>query len=350
MFNGLAFYSTGVFDATAEDVSDEVGLISPAETPLLDLLGTSNYETGNVLHEWLEDSLNPATLVASSAIASSAAVTAVGVAGGKAAQSRVGQVLITASNEYVQITSIAGNTIHVSRGFGSTVATSADVGTSLTLVADAALEGDDVINDTSAPRVRQMNYCQIFKKDVIVSGTRQATTNLGGIGDEFGYQRANRLREMLRDLDKAAILGILSGNTIGTASGTRTTKGLRSFINTNAQSIGPTLTDSWLGNTIKLAWDNGGVDASLIVAGASYKRLIDNLNGSRVRTVNADNRFRNVVQEYEGTFGVQRVMLHRWMPASQLLVLAPGRIKVVPLRGRTFQFQEASRTGDSQKG
>ncbi len=67
-FNGLATYDN--FEGIGEDVSDLVAFLAPFETPLLDVLGGSDRPATNVKHEWLEDTLNPTTDVASTAVAS----------------------------------------------------------------------------------------------------------------------------------------------------------------------------------------------------------------------------------------------------------------------------------------
>jgi len=350
-FSGRATYSN--FNAIAEDVSEIVSMISPRETPLLDLLGDAPYPAKSTLHEWLEDDLSPNTIITSSNVASTAADTALGVAASKASRLQVGMILrgpATAGSEYLLIVAIAGNTITVSRGFGGTLANSFTAGDTIEMIADAALEGDDVTVDTSGVRSRKQNFVQLFKKDVIVSGTQEAVTQLGGVSDEFSYQQTQRLREALRDLEKTVINGILSGNTIGTASARRTLKGIRSFITTNVNSVGATLTESWFGNAIKSAWDNGGTDLDIVVAGVNYKRIIDSFNGSRKLIPNEDTRFSQLVSEYESTFGMLKVVLSRWMPANELLILASGRVKVLPLNGRSFQFKEVASQGDSRKG
>jgi len=248
------------------------------------------------------------------------------------------------------ISAISGNTITVNRAFGGTSASSLAAGAVLEVIADAALEGDDVQRDISGPRPRKFNYCQIFKKDVIVSGSQSAVTQLGGIEDEFTHQQAQRVAEALRDLEKAVVMGILSGNTIGSATARRTMAGIRSIITTNAVSVGPTLTESWLGSTIQKAWDKGGVDCNLILAGVNHKRIIDSFNASRKLVDNAETRFTQLVTEYESTFGLFTVVLSRWMPPNETLILATGRIRVIPLQGRSFQFIETAKTGDSRKG
>lgn len=54
-FTGRAIYDTAgsdsIFKGVAEDVSDIVSMISPFETPLLDVLSQAPYPARNVLHE-----------------------------------------------------------------------------------------------------------------------------------------------------------------------------------------------------------------------------------------------------------------------------------------------------------
>ena len=59
-FTGKATYSAGTnLPELAEDVSDLIGIISPYETPLLDVLGDPLRAATSTHHEWLEDSLLP---------------------------------------------------------------------------------------------------------------------------------------------------------------------------------------------------------------------------------------------------------------------------------------------------
>ena len=48
-FTGRAIYDNGIMDGVAEDVSDLVSMISPAETPLLAALGDSPFPARSVL-------------------------------------------------------------------------------------------------------------------------------------------------------------------------------------------------------------------------------------------------------------------------------------------------------------
>jgi hypothetical protein len=338
----------------AEDVGDFVSIISPSETPFLDALDQAPRAASNVLHEWLEDALSPNTIVASSNVGSVTGADNIGIAGGAAAFLQVGAILespitVNGEREKMQITAINGNTIVVARAQGGTAPSSFGAGQSLFVIVDAALEGADVVDDTSRPRLRKNNYVQPIKKDIIISGTSRAVTNLGGVGDEMNLQIAKKTREFVRDLEKVAIRGVTLGNTVGSASAYRTMDGLRKRITTNVRSIG-TLTESWLGNLTQDCWDQGGVDSTLIVCGAAAKRQIDSFNTATRRQTNTDRGLVVIVDVYENAFGTFRTLLSRWMPSPEVIVTSPRRVRMTNLQGRSTQYQPVGKTGDSDKG
>lgn len=345
-FSGLAVYNSNVFNEIAVDVSDMISQISPFETPLLDKLTPAPREAMNILHEWLEDTLSPNTLLASTAASTSG--TAFGVA--NAQRYQVGAVFKdNNTGEFVQVTSVTANTLVVSRAFAGTTAGILAAGDTLFFVSDAALEGADVSVDTSIARSRVTNYCQIFKKDIIVSGTMNAVRTFGDAGQEYNYQLGQRMKEMLRDLEKAVIQGKLSGNSIGSASNYRTMKGLWDFLSTNSTSVA-TLSTSVLDDVIQNAWSNGG-NPNLIVADATWKRTIDGFNSNRAALQNGDmNTFENLLTVYESTFGAFPVILGRWMPTKSVMVINTHNVHVTPLQGRTFQHIRVAPTGDAEKG
>ena len=355
-FTGKAIHSTGVFATVAEDVSDDISMISPSETPLLDALAQAPMESKNVLHEWLEESLGPNTIATSAIVNDDATGFLVHDGSGGATTSvlQVGAVLKNlTTGEYVQIDGTSGNTITVTRGFGSTSAATITANSTWYLVGDAALEGADVVGDISMPRVRKTNYCQIFKKDIIVSGTVQAVNHLGGIDDEYEHQRMARLRESIRDLEKTVIQGILSGNTIGTASAARSMKGLWEAITTNATTATTISTIETLEGVIESAWSRGAEDLDLIIVDSVKKRQLASLQDARVRVDQASGEldtFHKDISFIDTTFGRHKVLRSRWMPSNSAIITSSQRVRVVPLSGRSFAHSEVSRTGDAKKG
>lgn len=351
IFTGRATYDTGVFEGIAEDVADIIGMISPYETPLLDALGDAPRPATNVLHEWLEDALSPNTVVSSVTV--NTAATAVGVhVGGNLVGTYIqagGIVKVKRTGEYMQIASTSAGTLVFSRGFGGTDAATIEAGDEIFLISEATLEGADVSVDTSRPRVRKNNYTQIFKKDIIVSGTVQAVNMLGGVNNEFDYQKTKKSKEIIRDLEKAVIQGKSSGNTLGSASAYRSFRGIWDFITTNATSTG-TLSPQILNNLIQGPWEQGATDLDLIVVDANWKKTIDSFSDARVLVSQGEEKYKRRITLYEGTFGTQQVVLSRWMPSYSMMVLSSQRCRVTPLQGRSFNYQSVAKTGDSEKG
>lgn len=355
VFSGKALYDSGVFSEIAEDVSDLVTLISPSETDFLNMLAAPMQPAFNVLHEWLEEKLGPNSVVTSTAVGSTTAVSSVTVhdgAGNSITNAlQVGMVLVMPYGEYVQVTAISGEDVSFRRAQASTSATSYGAGVTIEVLSTAELEGADVSSDTSLLRVRKTNYCQIFKKDVIVSGTVEASRKLGGISSEFDHQRQMRMRELLRDLEKAVIRGKSFGNTLGSASAYRTFNGVLAQITTNVTSAG-SLTTAVLDNAIKAAWGRGGFKSGkgVILADTNWKLQLDGFNNSRLQVIQRDPMYSQNIMVYENAFGTFEVHLNRWMPANSAMVLEPSRVKVLPLAGRSFQYQPVARTGDSERG
>lgn len=351
-FNGLATFSSSVFATAAIDISEEIGMISPTETLLLDALSQAPRPATSLLHEWLEEALGPNTVVGSTAHADTTS-TGLGIVGGLAQYLQVGMILKnTRTAEFVQISAITVNTLTLTRGFGSTAAATIAAGDSFFVISTAELEGADVARDVSIPRSRKNNYVQLFKKDVILSGTMEAQA-MYGVSGEFDHQQTNRTKEILRDLEKAAISGKSSGNTIGSATAYRTFSGIWDQIVTNSTSLATIGSIGQIEDVIQGAWTNGATDLDLIVCDNIKHRQLSNLQFARA-TVTQDVSDNYVIKKnievLQTSYGDHKVLRSRWMPSNSMLVISSGRVHVVPFGGRSFQFQEVGRTGDSRKG
>lgn len=354
VFTGRALYDTGVFNTVAEDVSPLITIISPAETPLLDYLSPPERPAQNILFEWLDDEYKPHTLTSSTALGSTTATSSLVVHDGQgnsvAGFLMIGDVLYvdsTAERLVVTATDAANDAISFTRAQAGTSATSYGAGVTVSVLGPAALEGADVAENTMRPRNRRSNYCQIFKKDLIISGSARAVNHLG-VSDELDYQLRKTAVEAVRDLERTVILGKTLGNTLGTSSNRRAMNGLLASITTNVTSTA-TLTPDILNTIIRGAWDQGGTDNDLIVCSPNWKRIIDTFGESRREMLNGETTFSQRVSMFDSTYGAFRVQLNRWMPTNSLMVISSERVKVVPLQNRSFQVEDISKTGDSER-
>jgi hypothetical protein len=354
-FTGKATYSAGAtLPEVAEDVSDLITIASPHETPLLDALGESTRFARSTIHEWLEDSL-VANSVAVTAVASSTLVTVDDVT-----LVRVGdQMRIDETAERVLVTAVNTGTgqITLTRGYGGSVTITLATGAIMTNLGNAALEGEDAAAPRFTSRVRRSNYTQIFSATCEVSGSELAVRQLG-VRDELDYQKAQRVRELLRDLENSVINGRAPAtNPQGSATVRRTMRGLTSFLEEDAFEPGvgdmleeSTLTEPVLNRALRSVWERSGANIDTIVVGGALKRAINAFVATNRRFFSVNESYKDAVSTYESDFGVCRVVLSRYVPTGTALLLDSSRIDVLPLAGRSFQYRPLATTGDREAG
>jgi len=357
-FTGKATYSAGTaLPELSEDVSDLIGIISPYETPLLDALGDPIREATSTHHEWLEDELLPnKDAINDSDFTDPDVDTDFVVDNGS--RFRVGdQIQVEGSEELMLVTSIDNNTLTVVRGYAGTTAEDLADNLVINILGNAALEGADKPGVRFTNRSRCSNYTQIFTAAVEVSGTDMAASQLG-LADEMDYQKQERLRELLRDLENTVMNGGQpSSNPEGSSSVRRSMKGVIQHLATNVFHTGdsgfPTgndLDEAKINYVLRQIWENSNGNVDLIIVGGFQKRKI-NAFCADSRTYRAnDTTFTDMISVYESDFGVCRIVTTRWMPQDAALLLDSSRIKVLPLAGRSFHFKPLASSGDYECG
>lgn len=352
-FTGKATFTAGAtLPEIAEDVSDLVAINSPHQTPLLDALGDPARFARSTVHEWLEDALLPDSDTVASIAGSNIGV-------GNAGNFRVGdQVKVEATGEVIIVTAtdVAAGTIAVSRGYGGTEMLTIEAGQKLRILGNAALEGDEASAARFTARSRLSNFTQILSATVEVSGSELAVRQIG-LRDELDYQKNQRTRELLRDLENSVINGLApASNPQGGTSIRRTMRGLLSFILSNRLApgqglpAGATLTEEMLNIALRTIWNGSAGQVDLIVVGGAQKRAINNFVASNRRFSAQSEDFKSLVNVYESDFGVCRVVLSRHVPPGTVLLLDSSRIEVLPLAGRSFHYKPLASTGDREAG
>jgi len=358
-FTGKATYSAGsALPELAEDVADLVSIASPWETPLLEALGDARTPARSTVHEWVEDSLLPNTDRVNDTVYTNA-TTDVTFTVLTAARFRAGDLIrvANASSEVMLVSSVAGNDLTVVRGYGGSTASALANNQVITILGNAAIEGDDAALPRFTNRSRVLNYSQIFTATVEVSGSQLAVRPVG-ISDELDYQKNQRMRELLRDLENCVINGRAAGSTPeGSSTTRRTLRGLVPSISTNRFSPGTNgfpvdtaLSEAQLNLALREMWRASSGRVDLIVVGGPEKRAINNFAASSRRFDAADDRFKQLFSLYESDFGVCRIVLSRNVPPGTVLLLDSSRIEVMPLTGRSFHYKPLARTGDRESG
>jgi hypothetical protein len=357
-FTGKATYSAGAtLPELAEDVSDLIGIISPYETPLLDALGDPLREATSTHHEWLEDSLLPnKDAINDSTFTDPNADTQFNVDNGS--RFRIGdQIQVEGSKELMLVTNINGSTLTVARGYAGTLSQNLADNQVINILGNAALEGADTPGTRWTNRNRCGNYTQIFTAAVEVSGTDVAASKLG-LADEMDYQKQERLRELIRDLENTVINGGLpTTSPQGSDSMRRTMKGIVQHLHSNVFHTGdsgfPTgadLDEAKINYVLRRIWSESGGNVDLILTGGYQKRRINGFVSSNRSYAAGDTRFTDLVNIYESDFGICRIVTTRWMPQDAVLLLDSSRTAVLPLAGRSFYFKPLASGGDYESG
>ena len=357
-FTGKATYSAGVtLPELAEDVSDLIGIISPYETPLLDILGDPLSSARSTHHEWLEDELLPnKDSIDDASISDPDGDTEIDVANSE--RFRVGdQIQTEGSIELMLVTAISGDTLTVVRGYAGTTAADIADGQVVNILGNAALEGSDKPVNRFTNRTRCSNYTQIFTAAVEVSGSDIAASQLG-LSDEMDYQKQQRLRELVRDLENTVINGGRpASNAQGSDTVRRTMKGVIQHLSGNVFNTGDSgfpagtdLDEEKINYVLRRIWEGSNGNVDTIVVGGFQKRKINGFLSDTRSYGSAETTYRDMVSVYESDFGVCRIITTRWMPQDGALLLDSSRISVLPLAGRSFHFKPLSSGGDYECG
>jgi len=278
---------------------------------------------------------------------------------------QVGDVLqADGSSEVMLIDSIdaPNDQITVVRGYGGTSAEDLAAEQVLHILGNAALEGGDRPATRFTHRSRKTNYTQIFTSAVEVSGTQLAVNTIG-LADEIDYQKQERLRELIRDLENTVINGVSAAtNPQGNDTVRRTMQGIVPFVSTNQFAPGTgvipdgdgagndELNEAVLNAALRAIWEQSSGSIDTIVVNGLQKRRINGFITSARGFDAGDTRFRDLVSVYESDFGVCRVVLSRWVPADTVLLLDSSRIDVLPLAGRSFHYKPLASNGDRELG
>ena len=364
-FTGKSTYSAGAtLPELAEDVSDIIGIVSPFETPLLDHLGDPRRVATSTVHEWLEDQLLPNTdAVNDSTFTDPAADTDFVV--DNADRFQVGdQIQIDGSREVMIVTGVdtGTETLTVVRGYGGTTAENLADDQVIHILGNAAVEGGDRPATRFTNRGRSTNYTQIFTSAVEISGTQLAVSHIG-LDDELDFQKQERLRELIRDMENCVINGVArSSDPEGTGDVRRTMSGIVPLLTTNQLEPGvgdmpagggagsDELTETVLNAAQRLIWEQSAGHIDTIAVNGFQKRKINSFITANRRFGEQSDRFRDLVSVYESDFGVCRVVLSRWVPADTVLLIDSSRVEVLPLAGRSFHYKPLAAGGDREIG
>lgn len=233
------------------------------------------------------------------------------------------------------------------------------------------IEGNDASFTTIVAPTRAGNYCEIWKKQFLVSGTLEAVKKAGR-AKEAARQTIKQMRELKNDMEYTIVRnfassagGAATGRAMGsmeswlatnirlatTTSGSTTTGFSGSTVTapTDGSTTGA-FTEASLVSALSKAWTYGG-NARVILVGTSQKAAIDAFSGQGTRTINVGSARQlpiiGAANVYVSSFGIHTVVLHRHVRGTIALCIDQDYWGLAFLRNPFME--QLAKTGDGTK-
>lgn len=196
-----------------------------------------------------------------------------------------------------------------------------------------ALEGATATGATSSSKARVSNFCQINQQNGAVSGTQRRVTIVGE-QDEFAFQMK---KSMLQWKIEAENDLILSSSTSGDDTHARKMDGLQVSIGSGNSVTGSANTIALRESDFNQALQNifaAGAVADTCYVNGFFKRRISQFATSNVRFLDVDSSglIRNRVSAYDSDFGTIEIILERYVPVTNGLILKDSLFRKAWLR------------------
>lgn len=297
-------------------------------------------------HEWLEDQIAGRSVTASTVTEAGVVTPADSFAGIK-----VGTLLVVRNDSALfRVTAVSETTFTVAlvaaNGSSKTMPKDDDV---LNIVSTPVAEGSNPGDgdETGITGASEYNCCQIFRKDIILSGTALAINVFGSADNQLNRQTAFALGELARDLNRVALFG----RRVEATATTRGEAGGLYFFGTRSNS--PAIDalkaklDSTLVNDAAQAVLGAGGDPTQILCSPGQARVLSCEYKNQLQILRSDDRrgayVAVVVNEINGRG--MTIMADPDVPDTDAWVLDTAGFGLSSLNGRAITDTDATPKG-----
>ncbi len=357
----MAYAGNGSLGSTAEgrleDVNKALSAIGNVATPVLMKLLDLNSPATNYKHEWVDKPV--ATLKDTIKVAQTTVTVGVlTVNGGTNTPKRYidGVSVLRIGAEYLLVTSTVTvvtneRVLAVTRQYYSTTAASIPVGKEV-WIQNPQDESFEATRNDAQFGVRKYNFTRIFERQFALSGTMQAL-NTPGNENTMNRQRLELTAEILKELQTAVFHGVRSESgakrNMGGLFWYATSGGGNSV---SASTLASTIITTTVFDTIIENYANAGGDVEKIMMVCSYKQQnrINALKNGRIQQMQNDNTLNNQLDMYlyNGNARV-KILASTDVAEDEIFVFEEGKVKVIPLQGRTLKEEKLAKTNDADK-
>ncbi len=331
-------------------ITDVISLIDPSDAPAVETLGgldgaaekfrLVNWPSTTV--EWLEDTLAPLSDTLNGSITSNA-TTITFTDGDKFQPGHI--ILIDQEQMWVSAINVSTEVATVTRNYGGTQATHAS-GAVVEIIGMARLEGADSDPSPFTDRVTGFNYTQIFHKEIRASRSQNQISQYG-IAEEFDYQAAKAIPELMRLVEKQLYRGVRKA---GSASTPRAFGGFDTFITDNLINAGGAVVQADFEDALEASYLDGGTGPWQAFCSPANMQVIKGFydSASFLRVDREEKTAGMVIEHVLTPYGQVDLVMDRWAPNSRINIVDPkhaGFLTYFP-----FTQEPLAKDGDFVKG
>lgn len=334
------------------DMSDDIALLQPNETPFMSFLKIAKRNTelaNNSKFEWMEDDLG-ARWDAVNQANETAAGTSIVVDNG--AYFAVGDIIkVPRTDEVILVTAISTNTLTVVRGYGVTTAALLVDNDPLVIIGNVNEEGSGTRTIKTTKETVKFNYSQIWKTPFGVTNTENATKMYGG--SDLSYQQMKKGVEHKIDMARSFMYGEKKLDTSGT-NPKRATGGLLSFLTANEYDAGGALTRSEFDNNVSEEVFKYGSKTKLLLCSARMLSVINDWAMGQLQVNQDAKKYGLNIAEYITPFGTYALMNEQRILEGATyggygVVIDPDAVKFRPLKGRDTRLETNIQNNDEDQ-
>ena len=327
------------------DLSDILSTVVKEEPRFISNFQNVTYASAQK-HEWLEDQITGRSVTVQTVTGNTATL-----AENDAAKLKIGTLLVIQNDSALfRVTAISGSdcTLELAGSNGSAEAMPGD-GAVLNIVsspmAEGSANGDG--EETNHVSGTEYNYMQIFRKDIVLTGTAMAVNVYGNIDNQINRQTAFALGELARDLNRVALFGVRrepGANVRGEAGGLYCFAAGSDGMNIDANKL--TLDSFMINDAAQNILSEGGEPMQILYS-PGQARVLSNEYKPSLQILRSDDRrgayVATIVNEISGRG--MTIMADPDVPDTDVWVMDTTGLGLANLKGRAISDVDATPQG-----
>ncbi|MBO5763253.1 MAG: DUF5309 family protein [Lentisphaeria bacterium] len=298
-------------------------------------------------HEWLEDQITGRSVTVGDNVSGMVCP----ATADDLAKLKLGTLLVVAGDSALfRVTAIGATnfTVELAAANGSTIKAPAK-GNVLNIVSTPMSEGSNTGDGDETGITGNSNYncTQIFRKDIILSGSAIAINVFGSADNQLNRQTAFALGELARDLNRVALFGVraeVSGSVRGSAGGLYTFGTGENSLSVQADNA--RLSTDLINDAAQKIMRAGGEPAQVLCS-PGQARVLSNEYQSQIQILRSDERrgayVAVIVNQINGRG--MTIMADPDVPDTDVWVIDPTGFGLASLRGRAISDEDATPRG-----